>query len=104
MSEIELFMRDLETATNRSIPNAQKLALYVHVSCLIERLIRNVPIDTYEGYDELYQRQRTTLLQIKQAFSVIETDYSVKIPDSELAYIYDILFKKTELSTIEEDF
>jgi sigma-54 dependent transcriptional regulator of gfr operon len=103
-SEIELFMRDLETATNRSIPNAQKLALYVHVSCLIERLIRNVPIDTYEGYDELYQRQRTTLLQIKQAFSVIETDYSVKIPDSELAYIYDILFKKTELSTIEEDF
>ncbi|MCD5001161.1 sigma 54-interacting transcriptional regulator [Enterococcus saccharolyticus] len=104
MSEVELFMRDLERVMNSSIPNPQKLALYVHVSCLIERLIRNVPIDNYDGYEQLYQCQRKTLLQIKQALSVIERDYSVKIPDSEIAYIYDILFGTVDISTIEEDF
>lgn len=104
MKEVELFMRELEEITETTITNSQKLSLYVHVSCLIERLIRNVPIETYKGYDKLYQCQKATLFKIKTAFSVIEKDYSVKIPESELAYIYDILQQKTDRSGKIEDF
>lgn len=104
MKEVELFMRELEEITEIIISNSQKLSLYVHISCLIERLIRNVPIETYKGYDELYQCQKKTLIKIKTAFSVIEKDYSVEIPDSELAYIYDILQQKTDISSKTEDF
>lgn len=104
MSEIDLFMRDLELSGRIQLSNAKKLALYVHVSCLIERLIRNVPIETYEGYDELYQCQKERLARIKQAFSVIERVYSVTIPDSELAYIFDIVYKNTDTSMNEDEF
>lgn len=104
MSEIDLFMRDLELSGRIQLSNAKKLALYVHVSCLIERLIRNVPIETYEGYDELYQCQKERLERIKQAFSVIERVYSVTIPDSELAYIFDIVYKNTDTSMNEDEF
>lgn len=104
MSEIDLFMRDLELSGRIRLSNAKKLALYVHVSCLIERLIRNVPIETYEGYDELYQCQKERLERIKQAFSVIERVYSVTIPDSELAYIFDIVYKNTDTSMNEDEF
>lgn len=104
MKEIELFMRDLELETGQQLSNGKKLALYVHVSCLIERLIRNVPIDSYQGYQELVQCQRNSLNNIRQAFSVIEADYSVKIPDSEIAYIYDIVFRNVDKSMVEEDF
>ena len=104
MSEIDLFMRDLELSGRIQLSNAKKLALYVHVSCLIERLIRNVPIETYEGYDELYQCQKERLKRIKQAFSVIERVYSVTIPDSELAYIFDIVYKNTDTSMNEDEF
>lgn len=104
MSEIDLFMRDLELAGRIQLSNAKKLALYVHVSCLIERLIRNVPIETYEGYAELYQCQKELLEIIKQAFSVIERDYSVTIPDSELAYIFDIIHEKSDTSMKDEEF
>lgn len=104
MGEIELFMRELESLTKLTISNAKKLALYVHVSCLIERLIRNVAIDSYQGYEELYQCQKEVLQQIKMAFSVIEKVYSVKIPDSEIAYIYDIVFKTTDATAEIEDF
>lgn len=104
MGEVELFMRELEELTGLTISNAKKLSLYVHVSCLIERLIRNIPIDTYKGYEELYQCQKEALEIIRSAFSVIERDYSVKIPNSELAYIYDILKQKTDIATKTEDF
>lgn len=104
MREIDLFMRDLELAGRIQLSNAKKLALYVHVSCLIERLIRNVPIETYEGYAELYQCQKELLEIIKQAFSVIERDYSVTIPDSELAYIFDIIHEKSDTSMKDEEF
>ncbi|MBX4223846.1 hypothetical protein KYX88_13840, partial [Enterococcus faecium] len=49
MEEIDHFMRELEVQLNRRISNPKKLALYVHVSCLIERLIRQMPIETYQG-------------------------------------------------------
>lgn len=104
MSEIDLFMRDLELAGRIQLSNAKKLALYVHVSCLIERLIRNVPIETYEGYSDLYQCQKILLEDIKQAFSVIERDYSVIIPDYEIAYIYDIVYRNADTSMNDEEF
>lgn len=104
MKEIELFMRDLELETDCRLSNAKKVALYVHVSCLIERLIRNVPIDSYEGYDTFTQCQIHELNSISNSFSVIEKDYSVKVPDSEIAYIYDIVYRNTDKSMIEEDF
>lgn len=104
MREVDLFMRDLEQIAHITISNAKRVALYVHVSCLIERLIRNMPIDTYEGYEELYQCQSKTLQQIKFAFSVIEKDYSVKIPTSEIAYIFDVLFKNLDELTMDEEF
>lgn len=74
------------------------------VSSSLERLIRNIPIDTYAGYELLYQCQKTALVAIKNAFSVIENDYSVKIPDSEIAYIYDIVYQNTDNMPIDEDF
>lgn len=55
MGEIDHFMRELEVQLNRSISNPKKLALYVHVSCLIERLIRQMPIETYQGLEKWKQ-------------------------------------------------
>lgn len=104
MREVDLFMRDFEQISQIIISNAKKLALYVHISCLIERLIRNIPIDSYKGFKDLYQCQEKKLKQIKVAFSVIEKDYSVKIPNSELAYIYDILYEKTDKLIKDEEF
>lgn len=104
MREIDMFMRDLEIQSHLMLTNAKKLALYVHVSCLIERLIRNIPISTYPGYQELVKCQRKELEDIRSSFSVIENDYSVKIPDSEKAYIYDIVYKNTDKSINDDEF
>lgn len=104
MSEIELFMRIFEELTEQQIANERKLALYVHISCLIERLIRNEGIENYSGGSVINQCQKEQLEKIKEAFSVIEKNYSVEIPDSELIYIHDIIFQKLAVSLTEDEF
>lgn len=102
--DIELFMQKFEELSEQRVSNPKRLSLFVHISCLIERLIRNVPIAEYDSLNNLRQCREKELAQIKKAFSVIETDYSVKLPDSELAYIHDILFNKLDLPGVDEDF
>ena len=102
--EIDLFIKKIEKLGRYDISNGRKLALYVHISCLIERLVRNTPITNYEGYEELEKCQKDKLTKIKMAFSVIESDYSVNVPKEEIAYVYDLLFRNTETSTKDEEF
>ncbi|MCH4015818.1 PRD domain-containing protein [Pediococcus pentosaceus] len=67
------------------------MSLYVHISCLIERLIRNEPITTYDLSVIGDTNAKQTFKWIKEAFSVIEKIYSVEIPESEYGYIFDII-------------
>ena len=69
------------------VPNDRKVALYVHISCLIERLISNASPSHYSGK----QCPESELVILREAFSVIENGYGVKIPAVELYYIHDIL-------------
>lgn len=104
MEEVDIFMQRMEQDLNKEIPSSKRVALYIHIGCLIERLVRNEPIKTYSGLNELKQCQSETLSIVKRAFSVIEKDYSVNIPDSEVAYVYDILFEKLDKVGIDDEF
>ena len=61
------------------------------MGCLTERLIRNSAIEDYPEKDKFQKIHKKEIRQIQAAFSVIEKTYSVKIPISEIGYIYDIL-------------
>ncbi|MGM0158069.1 sigma-54 dependent transcriptional regulator, gfr operon transcriptional activator [Enterococcus sp. AZ191] len=104
MTEIEYFVRELELRLATDISTPKKIALYVHVSCLIERLIRQIPIENYHGQEMISKCQKEMFDSIKEAFSVIEEHYSVKIPTSEVAYIYDILINIEEKIGKDEEF
>ena len=93
MENVDTFVRSYETLEQNKLSNPVRMAIYVHVSCLLERLIRNTPIDTYAFIDDEQKdiRQTESFKNIKKAFSVIEQIYSVTIPDSEVGYIFDIV-------------
>ncbi len=57
-------------------PNDRKVALYVHISCLIERLIRHASPAQYTG-GQCPDRELATL---REAFSVIESGIVSKFP------------------------
>ena len=100
INQVEQFLLRYEHLAGLSLTNDRKVALYIHISCLIERLIRQTAIEHYSGP----QRPSRQLNSLREAFSVIEASYSVKIPDAELCYIHDILHHATEFIPSDQQF
>jgi sigma-54 dependent transcriptional regulator of gfr operon len=92
INEIEQIISQFELLFNQKIENKIQMTLYVHIACLIERLIRNQAITEYpeEDFQEIPQN---VLDPLKRVLSGIENKYSVTIPSSELGYLYSILFE-----------
>jgi sigma-54 dependent transcriptional regulator, gfr operon transcriptional activator len=95
IAQIEKFFEQLEVLTNKRLTNDKKLALYVHVSCLVERLIRQSPIESYPDLKNFETSQKTIISHIKEAAKIIEDVYNVKINLAEIGYIYNILTAKS---------
>lgn len=96
LENVEKCLNNLELLIGRRIPNDKKVTLYIHISCLVERLIRQVPIENYNNLDQLMQCQENMINNIKRAFSGIEETYNVKINVEEIGYVYDIITAPTE--------
>lgn len=93
IENITIFLQELERRFSLSLSNQKKFTLYVHISYLIERLIRKEKNDLDPEYAKTYAKKYATNLKIiKTAFSVITDNYNVKIPVSELIYIDQIIF------------
>lgn len=100
INQVEQFLLRYEHLAGLELTNDRKVALYIHISCLIERLIRQAAIQRYSGA----QRPSRQLNALREALSVIESSYSVKIPDAELCYIHDILHRETEFIPSDQQF
>ncbi|QHM73861.1 sigma 54-interacting transcriptional regulator [Mixta intestinalis] len=100
INQVEQFLLRYEHLAGLQLTNDRKVALYIHISCLIERLIRQTAIQRYAGPE----RPLRQLNPLREAFSVIEASYSVKIPDAELCYIHDILHRETEFTSSDQEF
>lgn len=98
LMHVEDFVSRLEIRLRRRISNERKIGLYVHISCLVERLIRKVPIENYPNLDEFEKCQKEMIEIIKNSFSVIEQLYNVKINTAEIGYIFDYISVNTEYS------
>lgn len=93
IENITIFLQELERRFSISLSNQKKFTLYVHISYLIERLIRKEKNDLDPEYAKTYAHKYATDLKIiKAAFCVIIDNYNVKIPVSELIYIDQIIF------------
>lgn len=88
-------LENLEVIMKKRLSNQKKIALLVHISCLVERLMRHEEIETYNDLEEFEECQKDMIKIIKDAFSVIERIYNVKITLPEIGYIYDILISSS---------
>lgn len=81
----------LQNAMNQKFSNHTCFGLYVHICCLIERLVMNRGIDCYADIQEFVHRERTFISLVKQTFKEVESFYGVDIPVAEIGYIYDYI-------------
>ncbi|MEG6566998.1 sigma 54-interacting transcriptional regulator [Thermoanaerobacterium saccharolyticum] len=94
IDQVEKAISDLELSLGFKFSNDLKIGLYIHISCLIERLIMKDPIMSYSNLNEFEKWHRQFIDLVHSSFSVIEDIYKVLIPTSEIGFIYDIIHQK----------
>ncbi|HWQ30791.1 MAG TPA: PRD domain-containing protein, partial [Negativicutes bacterium] len=94
IDQVEPIINSLEISLGEHFSNDLKISLYIHIGCLIERLVMKEPIMSYKNLEEFTQCHGQFIDHTIRSFSVIAEVYKVEIPVSEIGYIYDIVHSK----------
>lgn len=88
---VEEVVCDLERRLNIKLKSNIKIGLYIHMSCLIERLITKSYITTYFNIEDFKKNNQEFIDIVRESANPIETYFSVEIPVEEMGYIYDYI-------------
>lgn len=83
----------LQNDMNLVIDNNICFGLYVHISCLIERLVTQSHLQDEISLNFDDPKLENFYHKFKKAFTVVEQYYSVEIPPFEVSYVYDYIKK-----------
>ncbi|HWS43857.1 MAG TPA: sigma 54-interacting transcriptional regulator [Pseudoflavonifractor sp.] len=90
---VEVIVRRLEHLTGRRFRNAVVVGLYIHISCLIERLLTDRYIVNYENLEEFQRDHADFIEKVRESFADVGKDYGVGIPDSEIGYLFEYIYR-----------
>ena len=89
--QIDECLNEYQSITGQLLTSIQKINLNVHISCMIERLIRNRGINSFNNLDNFIKNHRFEIFAIKQAVRSLERIYGIDLPMDEIAYICNII-------------
>lgn len=89
--EIERAVDRLQQLTGDAISGRVAIGLYVHLCCLVERLVTRSPIDSYADENRFATEHREFITAFRESFSGISAHYRVEAPVTEIAYAYDYI-------------
>lgn len=90
-NEIESAVIQLQNLLDKRVEGNVLIGLYVHLCCLVERLVTRTPIESYADIDMFEREHRDFLEAFRQSFSGIARHYRIEVPTSEAAYVFDYL-------------
>lgn len=100
IDQVEVAIETLQYEMRKQFSVDTIICLYIHLSCLVERLVTKTQLEE-EGIDDIEsfkEKNKYFISVIKKSFSDIENYYSVTIPISEIYYLYEILNVKLDTS------
>jgi sigma-54 dependent transcriptional regulator of gfr operon len=80
----------LQNILHKRFKNRTCFGLYVHICCLVERLVTRQAISNFtdQGFKEKHQE---FIDQVNISMKEVKTYYNVEIPDEEVEYIYNYI-------------
>ena len=81
-------IEELQKILNMKFKNQTCFGLYVHICCLIERLVTRQAITSF-GDEDFEKNNQEFIIALKTAMKDVEKFYNVEIPVEEIEYIYE---------------
>lgn len=83
---------EMERVLELTFDANKKYLLFLHISCMIERILRKEEVDQQEDIAEYIKENRMTMEKIHRCLQNIEEKYTIKVSDLELRLLNDIVF------------
>ena len=85
----------LTELTGEPIAPAATLGLYVHLCCLVERLVTKTPVAAHANEKSFSQAHGDFIEAFRSSFADIAAHYRVEVPVTEIAYVFDYISSKS---------
>lgn len=81
-------IEELQKILHKKFKNQTCFGLYVHICCLVERLVTRQAITSFTDED-FEKNNQQFITSLKTAMKDVEKFYNVEIPVEEIEYIYE---------------
>jgi len=102
MEFVREFVDELQLKMSHYFSGRTIIGMYIHISCMIERLVTKDPIYARENLNQFRIEQEAFIELVHHCFKSIADHYSISIPDSEASYLYDYISTDKEVVTENE--
>lgn len=103
LDEVAQWVAGLQEITGQKIDQRVITGLYVHLCCMVERLVTKTAIENYQDMDSFQRDQKEFIGQVKECFRDIANHYKVELPVSEIAYLYDYIHMHSKNKSLSRD-
>lgn len=91
LDNVSMAIEVLQDYMQRRFSGKTLIGIYIHVCCLIERLVTKTAITEFDHLDDFEKVNQEFIQYIYDSFSVISKRYNITIPTSEIAYLYEFI-------------
>lgn len=96
MEHVAIALDEFQKRFGIHIRSNTSVGLYVHVCCMIERLVMRVPCENYLDITYLEEHEQRFIQCIKESFLQVENYYGIELLNDEIGYIYDYVHNGQE--------
>lgn len=94
-AEVSRAVERLEKLSGEGIAPAATIGLYVHLCCLVERLVTKTPIEVHANREDFEREHASFIDAFRTSFADISDHYRVEVPVTEIAYVFDYINSKS---------
>lgn len=91
MNYIDEALKKLQRGMGKKFSTKVMSGLYLHISCMVERLVTKQPQVTHENIELFTEIHKDFINLFEDSFQVLMKHYNIKIPLSEIAYLHDYI-------------
>lgn len=96
MGHIETIIAEWQNTLDFHFNNNLIISLYVHLSCMIERLVMRNEISHYKDLEQFTSQHGEFIAMVNHSFQRLKILYNVALPVAEIGYIHDIFELRIE--------
>lgn len=96
LDNVSLAVDVLQSNLGKKFNGKILIGIYIHVCCLIERLVTKTAITEFDGLKGFEEENQGFIKVVNNSFQTLSKRYNVSIPVSEIAYLYDFILADEE--------